>query len=224
MQEKYSLFIGRFQPLHANHIALIRSLLAEGKRVCVAVMDTVPDERNPYGYAEREEMLRRAFGDTIRIVSVPPLEEVCYGREVGYGFRELVLAPELPEISGTRVREVLVEPPRDDHPTFVRVFNAVACQQHHDMVERGFWPNGDRNDGEAIALIMSEAVEVMEALRVGNPPDKDLPEFSAAEVQMADVIGRIMDLSAGRNWRVAEALFAKMQHNRSRPYRHGKQF
>ena len=40
MAKKYSLFIGRYQPLHAGHINLIRVVLNEGKNVLVALRDT----------------------------------------------------------------------------------------------------------------------------------------------------------------------------------------
>ncbi len=45
--KKYSLFIGRYQPLHAGHIALIRSVLNEGKRVLVGIRETGIDKDNP---------------------------------------------------------------------------------------------------------------------------------------------------------------------------------
>ncbi len=221
---RYSLFIGRFQPLHANHVALIRSLLAEAKKVVVGLMDTARSPQNPYSVDERKQMLRQAFGNAIEIVVIPHIAEVCYGRALGYKFRELSLDPELPEISGTKVREVICEPDLNRDAMFIQTFGEVAKVQHENMVKQGFWPDGDRNDGEAIALIMSEAVEVLEALRSGNPPDKDLPSYSAAEVQLADAVGRIMDLAEGRGWRIAEALIDKIQFNKTREYRHGKEF
>jgi hypothetical protein len=38
---------------------------------------------------------------------------------------------------------------------------------------------------------------------------------------MADVIIRIMDAAQARGWRVAEALVAKAEMNKSRPKMHG---
>ena len=54
------------------------------------------------------------------------------------------------------------------------------------------------------------------------PPDDHCPEFTNFEIELADVIVRIMDLSGGMGLRVAEALVAKMAYIRTRPYKHGK--
>ena len=78
-----------------------------------------------------------------------------------------------------------------------------------------------QNDGEKIALMHSELSECLEGLRHGNPPDDKCPEFSSAEVELADTIIRIFDLAERRGWNVADALFAKTLYNRSRPHKHG---
>lgn len=103
---------------------------------------------------------------------------------------------------------------------FVQSFNAMANDVHCTAIEKGWWQE-DRSDGELISLHHAELSEALEGLRHGNPPDDKIPEFNTAEVELADVIIRIMDHAQKRGWRVAEALVAKAAFNKNRPVRHG---
>ena len=53
-------------------------------------------------------------------------------------------------------------------------------------------------------------------------PDQHLPNFSSGEIEAADCIIRILDTCAKRNYRIGQALYQKMQYNKQRPYKHGK--
>lgn len=101
---KYSLFIGRYQPLHEGHIKLIRSVIAEGKNVCVALRDTEIDNNNPYSTIERIAMFNKLLPE-VKVIVIPDIEEVCYGREVGWGIREIRLDKEIENISATKIRK-----------------------------------------------------------------------------------------------------------------------
>ncbi len=108
--KQYSLVIGRFQPLHLGHVKLIRFILAEGKNVCVAIRDTEIDESNPYGYYERVIMFQEAFkkemlSEELQLIKIPDIIEVCYGRKVGWGVREIKLDAETEKISATKIRK-----------------------------------------------------------------------------------------------------------------------
>lgn len=107
---------------------------------------------------------------------------------------------------------------------FRRGWSNIAQDVHENAVNKGFWPPEGRNDGEIIALIHSELSETLEGIRAGNPPDDKLPEFTSAEVELADVVIRIMDMAVARQWRVAEAIEAKMAFNKTRAFKHGKAF
>ena len=102
-------------------------------------------------------------------------------------------------------------------------YNDLSKEIHENAVAHGWWDE-QREDGTLIALIMSEAAEALEALRKGNKPDEHCPQFSGAEVELADVVIRIMDMAEARGWDVAGAIVAKHEFNKGRPYKHGKEF
>jgi len=109
---------------------------------------------------------------------------------------------------------------------FIQAFNAIAEDVYNTAVEKGWYDDGGkRNLGEAIALMHSELSEALEALRQGEttPSDK-LPDYLGVEEELADCIVRIMDIARAKNWRVAEAIVAKIAYNKGRPPKHGKKF
>lgn len=105
---KYSLFIGRFQPLHDGHIALFQKVLDEGKFVLIALRKTPMDAENPYTIKERREMIRIAFPHItfprLKVITIDDIEAVCYGREVGYEIRQIKLDESIEAISATDIR------------------------------------------------------------------------------------------------------------------------
>jgi cytidyltransferase-like protein len=110
---KYSLFIGRWQPLHKGHLWLINQRLKEGKKVWLAIRDVEPDKNNPWTAKEIEKMIHEgelkdliADGKVITSI-IPDIESVNYGRGVGYQIIEHVPPEEIGEISATKIREKL---------------------------------------------------------------------------------------------------------------------
>lgn len=99
-----TLFIGRWQPLHGGHIRLIETALKRNEPVVVAIRDTKRDKNNPYSVKQREGMIKSAFGDKVKIITIPDVKKVCIGRDVGY---EVVKLPyDVEKISGTKIREL----------------------------------------------------------------------------------------------------------------------
>jgi len=107
---KYSMFIGRWQPLHKGHLWLINERLKEGKNIWLAIRDVKPDEKNPWTAKEIEQMilegeLKDLILDGRIIVSIiPDIESINYGRGVGYDVIEHVPPKEIGDISATSIR------------------------------------------------------------------------------------------------------------------------
>ena len=107
---KYSMFIGRWQPLHAGHLWLIQQRLKEGKNVCLAIRDVEPNEKQPWTPQEVLMNLSNELADlleegSIKITIVPDIESINYGRGVGNEIIEHVPPQNVEEISATKIRE-----------------------------------------------------------------------------------------------------------------------
>ena len=108
---KYSMFIGRWQPLHKGHLWLINERLKEGKNICLAIRDVATDEKNPWTAKQIEEMIHEGElkelikeGKVVTTI-IPDIESINYGRGVGYDVIEHIPPTEIGEISATSIRE-----------------------------------------------------------------------------------------------------------------------
>src|SRR5690349_910079 len=75
MSSDIAVLVGRFQPLHEAHLALLTRALAIASR-CVVVIGSAfqaRTPRNPFTWKERAEMIRQALpaADRERVIIVP---------------------------------------------------------------------------------------------------------------------------------------------------------
>lgn len=110
--KQYSLFIGRWQPWHQGHRWLIDQRLNEGKNVCVAIREVEPNTNQPWTPSEVLVNVAKELDDliqngTVKVIIIPDIESVNYGRGVGYDIIEHTPPKDIHIISATKIREDL---------------------------------------------------------------------------------------------------------------------
>jgi len=112
--KKYSLFIGRWQPWHDGHQWLIDQRLNEGKNVCIAIRDVEVNQDQPWTSEVIKNNIETVLFDyikegRIKVVVIPDIESVNYGRGVGYEIIEHAPPQTIKEISATKIRAKMRE-------------------------------------------------------------------------------------------------------------------
>ena len=108
--KQYSMVVGRFQPFHDGHKWLVNQCLDEGKNVLICIRDIQPDDKNPFTAEEVESNIKQELSDLVneervKVMVIPDIESVNFGRGVGYDIIEHIPPQEVGEISATKIRE-----------------------------------------------------------------------------------------------------------------------
>jgi len=103
-----ALFVGRYQPFHDGHKALIVEGLKRVGQACIAVRNTQgTDEKNPFEFeyvrARIEHGLREHEGRFV-VMPLPNITSIFYGRDVGYTIERIDLDTKIQDISATEAR------------------------------------------------------------------------------------------------------------------------
>ena len=109
---QYAMFIGRWQPLHDGHKAMFQKAMQQGKNVLICVRDGEVNEKNPFTpeYVKRniENIYALLVNSGImKVMVIPDIESVNFGRGVGYDIIEHIPPTEIGEVSATKIREQL---------------------------------------------------------------------------------------------------------------------
>jgi cytidyltransferase-like protein len=111
---QFSLFVGRWQPLHAGHKEMFQQVLDEGGNVLIAIREVQDlDSKNPFSSLEvmgniMEEYKEQIEQKRVRVMILPDICSVDFGRGVGYDIIEHIPPPEISEISATKIREQML--------------------------------------------------------------------------------------------------------------------
>ena len=111
---KRALFIGRWQPLHPGHKWLFNQKLEQQIPILIAVRDTSVDESNPFSTEDvivnlEKEYENEVESGMVKVIPIPDIESVNYGRGVGYEINEFVPPKDIGKISATAIRKKLVD-------------------------------------------------------------------------------------------------------------------
>jgi cytidyltransferase-like protein len=107
---QFAMFVGRWQPLHKGHQELFKRAMDEGKNVLICIRDIKPDEKNPFTAEEVRDNIMNFYSQEysagkVRVMVIPDICSIEFGRGVGYDIIEHVPPTEIGEISATKIRE-----------------------------------------------------------------------------------------------------------------------
>lgn len=105
-----ALVVGRFQPVHQGHIALIEEAIERAGQVCIAVRETQRDHNNPFPFHFCKQLLEKTLDrhyGKFTIVELPNITHFLYGRDVGYVVEKVDLDKEIEKVSATNLRAEL---------------------------------------------------------------------------------------------------------------------
>ena len=100
--------LGRWQPFHDGHYTLFKEIIKKTGQVCIQIRDVQGVDDNPFDFEtvkkNIEDRLNPEFIGKFKIMLVPNITNICYGRGVGYKIEEIVLDEETQKISATKIR------------------------------------------------------------------------------------------------------------------------
>ena len=94
-------------------ILCLKKLLKKTGQVCIQIRDVQGVDDNPFDFEtvkkNIEDRLNPEFEGQFKIMLVPNITNICYGRGVGYKIEEIVLDEETQKISATKIRAKMRE-------------------------------------------------------------------------------------------------------------------
>jgi cytidyltransferase-like protein len=121
-KNQYAMFVGRFQPLHESHIKLFQQAVLEGKNILICVRDGEVNDKNPYTAKEVKKAIKgmsknwwtedilpliEELKPKVKVIIIPDICSVEFGRGVGYDIIEHIPPTEISDVSATKIREQL---------------------------------------------------------------------------------------------------------------------
>ncbi len=105
-----AMMLGRWQPFHQGHKELFKKALEKTGQVIIMIRSMPESKDNPFDLLVVTKNINEAlieYKDQYKIIVVPNITNICYGRGVGYKIEEIVLPKDIQEISATKIRAKL---------------------------------------------------------------------------------------------------------------------
>ena len=126
--------LGRWQPFHDGHYTLFKEIIKKTGQVCIQIRDVQGVDDNPFDFEtvkkNIEDKLNPEFEGRFKIMLVPNITNICYGRGVGYKIEEIVLPEEIQKISATKIRAKM----REEGKLKQFLMNIKIINQNKDIV------------------------------------------------------------------------------------------
>ena len=101
--------LGRWQPFHDGHYALFKEIIKKTGQVCIQIRDVQGVDDNPFNFnyikSKITKRLEPKYKNRFKVILVPNVTTVCYGRGVGYKIEEIILPEDIQKISATEIRK-----------------------------------------------------------------------------------------------------------------------
>ncbi len=105
--------LGRWQPFHDGHYVLFEEIIKKTGQAYIMVRDLQGVDDNPFDFESIKsritERLDKKYKNRFKVVLVPNITNICYGRGVGYKIEEVVLSEKIQKISATKIRKAMRE-------------------------------------------------------------------------------------------------------------------
>ena len=92
---------------------MFKEIIKKTGQVCIQIRDVQGVDDNPFDFEtvkkDIEDRLNPEFEGQFKIMLVPNITNICYGRGVGYKIEEIVLDEETQKISATKIRAKMRE-------------------------------------------------------------------------------------------------------------------
>lgn len=100
-----TLMLGRYQPWHEGHQALLEKAYDRTKQVLIGVRHAQgTSEKDPLSFVEVADFISRT-ADSPFVMKLPNITNIVYGRDVGYKIEQVDLGADIHAISATQKRK-----------------------------------------------------------------------------------------------------------------------